>query len=224
MYFCIRDDDTSFFTSPEELEKAYGEITQWGPVSLAVVPFHKAGISKGVPEKFRGRWTVHPLHENTEIVTYLRKRVAEGRFEIMLHGYHHDEPNGQFEFAHGKYLTTRVCDGKKYLEDVFDTQIRVFVPPHNTTGRQGLRALSAAGLHLGGVAGVRSGWPVISRRTWTLWRRLRKWDDMGGCGIPWVLDLGSYCELAGNPITPTSSLTESADRRSAAASSVVSSS
>ena len=25
MYFCIRDDDTSFFTSPDDLEHAYGE-------------------------------------------------------------------------------------------------------------------------------------------------------------------------------------------------------
>ena len=68
--FCIRDDDTSFFTSPEELEAAYGEAAQYGPISLAVVPFHRAGPSKAVPEKFRGRWTVHPLHENRELVDY----------------------------------------------------------------------------------------------------------------------------------------------------------
>ena len=53
MYFCIRDDDTSFFTSPEELEHAYGEVTQWGPVSLAVIPFCRAGLSKGVTGEFR---------------------------------------------------------------------------------------------------------------------------------------------------------------------------
>ena len=39
MYFCIRDDDTSFFTSPDELELAYGEIMKHGPVSLAIIPF-----------------------------------------------------------------------------------------------------------------------------------------------------------------------------------------
>lgn len=74
MYFCIRDDDTSFFTSPEELERAYGDIVRWGPVSLAVVPFHRAGTSKGVPEKFRGRWTVHRLHENQELVQSAQRR------------------------------------------------------------------------------------------------------------------------------------------------------
>ena len=52
--FCIRDDDTNFFTQPEELERAYGRITQLGPVSLAVVPFCRAGTNKAVPEKLRG--------------------------------------------------------------------------------------------------------------------------------------------------------------------------
>ena len=50
MEFCIRDDDTSYFTSPDELEAVYGEVSVHGPVSLAVVPYHRAGTSKGVPE------------------------------------------------------------------------------------------------------------------------------------------------------------------------------
>ena len=98
MQFCIRDDDTSFFTSPEQLEQAYGELSQWGPISLAVVPFHRAGTSKGVPEKYRGRWSVHPLHENRSLVEYLRGGIAAGRYEVMLHGYYHDEPDGHWEF------------------------------------------------------------------------------------------------------------------------------
>ena len=84
MYFCIRDDDTSYFTSPDDLENAYGEITRWGPVSLAVVPFHCAGTSKAVPEKFRGRWSVHPLHENTDLVHYLRDGVVAGRAVLEM--------------------------------------------------------------------------------------------------------------------------------------------
>src|SRR5258708_22550213 len=101
LQFCIRDDDTNFFTQPEELERAYGRITQCGPVSLAVVPFCRAGSSKAVPEKLRYTWSVHPLHENGALVDYLRERLAERRFEIMLHGYHHDEPHGRPEFGEG---------------------------------------------------------------------------------------------------------------------------
>ncbi len=205
MYFCIRDDDTSFFTSPDELEQAYGEISCWGPVSLAVVPFHRAGTSKAVPEKFRGRWTVHPLHQNTELVSYLRQRVSEGRFEIMLHGYHHDEIDKPFEFADGDDLTEKVSNGKKYLEDLLGTKIRVFVAPRNGIGRQGLRALAHEHLHLAGTTGVRSGWPLLSRKTWLLWIKLRNLQKSGDVGVPWILDLNDHRELSGVPITPTSS-------------------
>ena len=204
MQFCIRDDDTSFFTSPEQLEHAYGDISKSGPVSLAIVPFHRAGTSKGVPEKYRGRWSVHPLHENGELVAYLRQRIAEGRFEAMLHGYYHDEPAGHWEFQHGDDLTQRVADGRKYLEDLLATSIRVFVPPRNAIGAQGLRAIAAARLHLGGVAGLRAGWPRVSARSWQLWLRLRRWKRSGGAGVPWVLDLGDHREIAGNAVTPVS--------------------
>ena len=206
MYFCIRDDDTSFFTSPDELERAYGEVTKLGPVSLAVVPYCRAGTCKAIPERYRGRWSIHPLHENRPLVDYLTDGVSKGRFEIMLHGYYHDEKNGKPEFSEGKDLANRVCDGRKYLEDLLCTSIKVFVPPHNSIGRQGLRAIAQEGLHLGGAAGVRSGWALASLKTWYLWGRLRRWRRSGGLGVPWILDLGNHCEIAGNAVTPLSSL------------------
>src|SRR5262245_13284215 len=118
MHFCIRDDDTSFFTTPDQLEYAYGDVCRWGPISLAVVPFHRAGTSNGVPERFRGRWSVHPLHENRALVSYLRDGISKGRFEVMLHGYYHDEPDGVGEFRRGAGLVGRILDGRKYLQDL----------------------------------------------------------------------------------------------------------
>jgi hypothetical protein len=202
VHFCVRDDDTSFFTSPDALERAYGEVSRRGPISLAVVPFHRAGTSKGVPQQFRGRWSIHPLHENRLLVEYLRSGVADGRFEIMLHGYYHDEPHGRPEFEGGDDLTRRVGDGRHYLERLLDTRIRVFVPPRNAIGRRGLRAIAAAGLHLGGTGGIRGGWSLRSRNTWLSWLRLRRWRKAGGLGVPWVLDLGDHREIAGNAVTP----------------------
>jgi hypothetical protein len=212
MRFCIRDDDTSYFTSPEELELAYGEISKQGPVSLAIIPFCKAGTSKGVPERFRRRWSTHPLHENMELVEYLRASIAAGRYEAMLHGYHHDEEDRLFEFVGSDDLAGRVRDGRKYLEDLLGVAIRVFVPPRNGIGRQGLKAIANEGLHLAGVAGVRSGWTLLSWATWMNWWRLRKWRSQGGRGIPWVLDLGDHREIAGNAVTPTSKLHENEAR------------
>jgi Uncharacterized protein conserved in bacteria (DUF2334) len=206
MYFCIRDDDTSFFTLPEDLERAYGEISRCGPISLAIIPFCRAGPSKGVPKTLRRQWSIHPLHTNQPLVEYLRSGIAEGRFEAMLHGYYHDEMDRRAEFARRKGLAQRVTEGRHYLEDLLSTTIRVFVPPHNTIGRQGLRALALAGLHLGGAAGVRSGWPLLSRTTWATWLQLRRWRKHGGVGFPWILDLGDHHEIPGNPVTPLSRL------------------
>jgi hypothetical protein len=205
MEFCIRDDDTSFFTSPDQLEAAYGAVTRRGPVSLAVVPFHRAGTSKGVPERFRGRWTVHPLHKNEPLARYLRQAVTRNRFEIMLHGYYHDETDARPEFARAGDLTQRVDRGRKYLEDLLGGKVRVFVPPRNAIGRSGLKAIESAGLHLGGTAGLRGGWPLTSHRSWQLWLALRRWSHRGGLGIPWVLDLGRHREIAANPVTPVAS-------------------
>lgn len=207
MYFCIRDDDASFFTSPEELEQAYGEVTrQWGPVSLAVIPYCRAGWSKGVPEKFRGRWSVHPLHENRALVDYLRRTVSQGQFEIMLHGYHHDEPSGRGEFFRGNDLVKKVSNGRKYLEDLLQTKIRVFVAPRNTMGSDGLRAVVRSGLQFGGTVGVRAGWPLLSRETWKNWIMLRQWRRRSPSALPWILDLGDHREIPGVAVTPTASL------------------
>lgn len=206
MYFCIRDDDTNFFTTPDDLEHAYGEISQLGPVSLAIIPFCRPGTNKAVPEHVQNRLSIHPLHKNRSLVEYLRSGISKGRFEAMLHGFYHDEEHGQPEFAQGSDLVFRITEGRKYLEDLLNTNIRVFVPPHNVIGAEGLCAIAKEGLHLGGIAGIRGGWPLTSLRTWSLWLRLYYWRKSGGLGVPWVLDLKDHYEIAGNPVTPRSSL------------------
>jgi peptidoglycan/xylan/chitin deacetylase (PgdA/CDA1 family) len=212
MEFCIRDDDTSCFTSPDELEAVYGEVSLHGPVSLAVVPFHRAGSSKGVPERLRMRWTIHPLHENRALVEYLRNAISKGRFEVMLHGYHHDEPDGLPEFTNRDDLSQRVSHGRKYLEDLLGTAVRVFVPPGNTIRAGGLRAIAREGLHLGGTAGVRAGWSLAAPTTWRTWLHLRKWRKSGGVGVPWILDLGDHREIPGNAVTPAASFQDNQAR------------
>jgi hypothetical protein len=210
--FCIRDDDTSYFTSPEELENAYGEVTKHGPVSLAIIPFCRAGQSRGLPAGHREQWSVHPLGENKALVQYLRQGIADGRYEAMLHGYHHDEPTIRHEFRGGSDLHRKVREGKRYLENLLQTSIHVFVPPHNAISRSGLQAISREGLHLGGVAGMRSGWSWLSLHNLRIWCRLHRWRANGHVGIPWVLDLPDHKELSGNPITPFSTFKQSLKR------------
>jgi hypothetical protein len=130
--------------------------------------------------------------------------VGKGRFEIMLHGYWHDEQHGRPEFESGRDLGRRVAEGRRYLEQLLHTRIRVFVPPHNAIGSEGLRAIAQNGLHLGGAAGIRTGWPLLSSRSWRTWFHLRQWRRSGGTGVPWVLDLGDHREMCGTAVTPSS--------------------
>jgi hypothetical protein len=194
------------------LERAYVEVTKYGPVSLAIIPFCRAGRSKGIPKAYRERWSVHPLGENEALVQHLRQGIANGRYEAMLHGYHHDEPGAKREFVSGSDLGRKVREGKQYLEDLLDTRIRVFVPPHNAIGRIGLEAIAREGLHLGGVAGMASGWSWLSLPSLRTWWRLRRWRANGHSGIPWVLDLADHKELAGTAVTPLSRFEQSLRR------------
>jgi hypothetical protein len=130
----------------------------------------------------------------------------------MLHGYHHDEPNVRWEFVGARNLARKVREGKKYLEDLLETKIRVFVPPHNAIGRAGVRAISRAGLHLGGAAGLRRGWSCFDASSLKAWWRIRKWRASGHDGIPWVIELKGHNELAGNPVTPLSSIEQNLKR------------
>lgn len=212
MHFCIRDDDTSFFTSPDELERAYGDITVHGPVSLAIIPFCRAGTSRGLPKESRDRWTVHPLEDNPALVSYLRNAIAAGKYEAMLHGYYHDEPGNRREFLDGVELERKVREGKAYLENLLDTAIRVFVPPHNAIGKEGLKAITNAGLHLGGVAGMRHGWPLLSPASLAIWWRLRRRRQNGLDGLPYILNVAGHRELAGTAITPRAVLRRSLER------------
>ena len=48
MKFAIRDDDTSYFTKPQELEEAFGDLTGI-PVSLSVIPNAKSNHGNVFP-------------------------------------------------------------------------------------------------------------------------------------------------------------------------------
>jgi hypothetical protein len=108
----------------------------------------------------------------------------------MLHGYHHDEPDGRLEFASGAHLAQRLADGRAYLEDLLGTTIRVFVPPRNAIGRRDCALLPVAGLHLGGAGGsARAG----------LSCRLRR--GRSGLTAPLASEWRIGCALAADPET-----------------------
>jgi len=170
MKIAIRDDDTCFFTSPEEIEHVYGDVWQRVPVCLATIPFAIGYPRAGIPESEWHSGRAFPLEQNPELVAWLQTRIAARRVTVALHGYTHEDYADGFEFQAAPDLERRVTEGRAYLERVLGVPIHVFVPPHNALSKRGLEAVSAAGLDiLGSFLSFRP-----SNRPWE-WRTAVNW-------------------------------------------------
>lgn len=205
--FAIRDDDTCFFTQPGDLDFVYGPY--WGrvPISLAVIPFsvpiHRTRrLSEGYAAD-----RMMPLEQNEALVNYLREKIEHGQVEIMLHGYSHQYTNiggnwvGEFGWKSQAQLTREAVEGKKYLEGLLNTQIRVFVPPSNAISAPGIRAIRAAGLNLSGIMG-RGGDRPFTADYPAAWLKRWLWRMRHGTPYPYPLRYGGYTELSAHTLTP----------------------
>jgi hypothetical protein len=175
MRIALRDDDTCYFTSPAELERVYADVWDRVPVCLATVPFAVGYQRAGIPKSEWHSGRRFPLGDNSALVDWLRRRIAERRVTIALHGYtHEDYPDG-FEFQAAPDLDRRLAEGREYLERVLDTRIGLFVPPHNALSKRGLDAVSRAGLNvLGSFISFRPSNRSWDRRTAPNWWRVRR--------------------------------------------------
>jgi hypothetical protein len=148
MKVALRDDDTCYFTAPEELEHVYRDVWDRIPVCLATVPFAIGYERKGIPREHWHSGRSFPLAQNDTLVSFLQAQIARRRVSIALHGCtHEDFPNG-FEFQVAPDLERRVADGRAHLQSTLTPAISIFVPPQNALSRRGLDAVSAARLNL----------------------------------------------------------------------------
>lgn len=206
--FAVRDDDTSYYTSVKDLESAYSGY--WGrvPISLAVIPFSVA--------KHRGdriftsqdcKYEFAPISENKDLVSFLKEKVALGHVEIMLHGFTHE-----FKEVKGKLVSEciwktqdqilkDVMFGKKYLEDLFDTEIKTFVPPANDISVNGIKAIRECSLSLSGMMG-RWGDRPISINYIKAWVKRWGWRVIKGFPYPYALDYDRHIELYAHALNP----------------------
>ena len=87
MRFAIRDDDTNFFTSPEEIEFCYKHTWDFCPPSLSVIPFVQGNWREWQDEFYStgkiadwDRWekddALHPIHENVKLVEFLKEKES----------------------------------------------------------------------------------------------------------------------------------------------------
>ena len=215
MKVALRDDDTSFFTAPDQLEAVYHDVWDRIPVSLAVIPKAAGFRDKAIPEKYWDAARAFPLEENPALVDYLRGRIGAGRVTIAQHGYtHEDFPNG-YEFQAAPDLEQRLADGRAYLSRLLDTRIEIFVPPHNALSKRGLAAVGAAGLNLlGSFLSFRPSLRPWDAHTLSNWWRVRGYRAATGRAksdrliYPHVLRYGSHAEFGCHSLIPGTTLEE----------------
>jgi len=212
MLFAIRDDDVSFFTNWQDLDRLYAALLGKVPISFAVIPFavpHWRGES-GLSKQPKSA-TVKALHENAALVEYLAMSVQRGEVEIMLHGYSHEyrmmrgRRIGEYLWKPKGQLIKETLEAKQYLEELFHTPVRVFVPPSNMIGKAGIIAIEAAGLHLSGIIGRWIDRPISFSY---LKAYLRRWTYRCSRGrlYPFPLVVGNHIELVAYSLTPSTSL------------------
>jgi hypothetical protein len=148
MKFVIRDDDTCFWTTPDDLEQAFGAIWNDTPVSLACVPFNSGKLPGGMDHDPDSSAERFPIADNAELVRAIRAKIESGQISIMQHGWSHQDIDGTPEYVDGSSLATKTIEGKNYLESTFSTEISTFVPPHNSIGTQGTRSVVSAGMNI----------------------------------------------------------------------------
>lgn len=167
-YIMLRDDDTNYFTSCEDLQRAYGEIWDTVPVTLATIPFAHGSERKILdydtnPEKFNclrdwehsasvtelnDYYKVHPIGENDELVAMLKEKIKIGKAEIAQHGVFHKYTEKGAEMIGGKVTFEDVRDGHEYLGKVFNREIATFIPPSNSIDKPSAENVSRLGMNI----------------------------------------------------------------------------
>lgn len=209
MKVALRDDDTCYFTTPEELERVYHDVWDRIPVCLATVPFAIGYERKGIPPEHWRSGQSFPLEQNQQLVGFLRDSLAGGRITIALHGYtHEDFPDG-FEFQAAPDVERRIAEGLTYLQSTLKTAISVFVPPHNALSKRGLAAVSAARLNLlGSFLSFRPSMRPWDSHTLANWWRVRSYRAATGRAkrdafvYPFVLRYAHHAEFGCHSLIP----------------------
>ena len=198
--FAIRDDDTSFFTSPIDLERAY-DFVKNGTISLSVVPFTYNNHLDVFPygEKEEGYYSIT---NNKELINFL---TNNNKYDILLHGFNHEYrlinniKTPEMIWKDKERLLNEITEGKKVLESSFNKSIKVFVAPSNRIDLKGISALEMNNLNFSGIISWKKDRKFNIRY---LFSYIKRWSFrlFKGFAYPGFLNYGKHKELYAYPV------------------------
>lgn len=173
MRFAIRDDDTNYYTQPEDLQRCYGDIWNDFAPTLSLISKVKGNwlywVHQIYKDKHQTDWTawtndntIYPIENNAALVQFMKEKIAEGKLDISFHAKHHRNEDPELpvgmsnNYVRGaEYFTTRdlsqdIKTEISHLNKIFNASISVFTPPQNLLSELGYKAVLDAGLNLCG--------------------------------------------------------------------------
>lgn len=230
MRFAIRDDDTNYYTQPEDLTRCYEDIWDEFPPTLSLISKVKGNWLYWVHQIYKDKqqtdwdaWTkdniIYPIEDNKTLVAFMKEKLAKGKLDISFHAKHHRNEDPQLpkgmsnNYVRGaEYFTTRdlfndIKQEVAHLETVFGHDISVFTPPQNLLSEKGYHAVINAGLNIcgGGIPFYKKekdlkGITNIARQL--IFKTLHRESD-----YPSVLRFSKHNEVAYHyPLQPTTRL------------------
>lgn len=177
MRFAIRDDDTNFFTDPDELRDCYGAVWDLVPPSLCIITKVKGNWPKWTEhiyehkqdtdwESWQADNTIYPIEENEALIDFLKTMIRAGKIDVCFHAKHHrnsDEilpPEVESNYIRcAEYFTVddhadEIKQEIEHLSRLLDYKVSVFAPPQDLLSFAGYTSVLQAGLNIcgGGIS------------------------------------------------------------------------
>lgn len=155
MKVAIRDDDTSFYTNVEDLEKAFSDLNGI-PISLAVVPYAVADHAGVHPYgEVENTEEYADISNNMKLVSYIKDGIHNQRFEVIQHGVTHElkrvesgKLRAETDFTEKNLLLQGIVHGREHMQNVFETKISTFAAPCNAVSPGCSWALNKIGMNV----------------------------------------------------------------------------
>lgn len=157
----IRFDDYGIWCSSDwiaieerllELHKEYNIPITWSVVPNSIYPttYHHKSLRIYPDDNGTSGANQYPLISGTGRVDVLKQSVRDSISYIAVHGYYHPKYYSNItntEFYGVDYDTQfrKIRSGKMILDSLFNTNVHIFVPPHNTYDCLTLDALTDSG-------------------------------------------------------------------------------